>query len=353
MGVEKLIDSLEHVSQFLGENALKVQEDVFNKFVRDNVIRINKELISKGLIMKGIVVFNEKWGNESAGINIMSNKVYPMVTFEEELSVAEKLRLFESNILQIEETALEAATTIHKNRLMYEEVFSEILSELKKEEGFPNPELLALSFDCYYADLDGIGQLIIRYDKKLIYSMKTFLYMKKNRFSSGAKIMFQQEIVKAWNNILHEQKALQLKELKKYLLEVLGTSNFIIVENLPNNTLFDIDQKKISIHFDLSNKELKKLFEFSIQEVKEKIYLLENAMELPEKVEDIFLSKRFFFIFKEERKTYNDIYRLYECRGVRKKCLLVVFKNGIRLSGRPRRRVLQALGYGKQFQPTK
>jgi hypothetical protein len=55
----------------------------------------------------------------------------------------------------------------------------------------------------------------------------------------------------------------------------------------------------------------------------------------------------YFYKFIEERIIDGVKYTLYYYKGLDKKRLYVAFKNGIRVNGNERKRVIKILGYGK------
>lgn len=354
MELEKLIDSLEVVSSFLGDETKEkeLQNEVYSKFVQTELERINSDLISKGLIEKKIAVLSDgKWHGGNENVSILSQKVYPVVYFEPSLTGIEKLRLFDEKLEDIQAKALEIATNIKKNRDKRTVMYNELIKELREEGLFKHPELVTLTFNCYYTDLDGVGSLTIRYDNSYLDSLKVFLHGPESseRFLENEKAHIKVMVQDTWKKQQEKRKQQQMKDLKDYLESVLRRNYFKISEDLPVGTAYDLDKNEVSFNFDLSNEELKAEFEGHIQSSIDKIYEYEQLTEVNGPLKDIDLSKRFYYIFKEEKTVGEDIYRLYECRGTKRKALLKVFKNGIQLKGNARRRALKELGYGREL----
>jgi hypothetical protein len=230
----------------------------------------------------------------------------------------------------------------------------DVCLELRSEEEvFSKPNRLDFSLTSYYTHKDGNYYIKIYHNEKQLCTENIDLYVKVYDESKMEKIKIpiKNMIKNAWKAKEQKRKDEKAKELR-FFANNTGSKynqrfNFEVVENLPKGVMYNIDQQKIHLDFDLENQSLKEKFKREALLPIFKIFEYENLEEIHGKLEDIRVSKRYYYLFKEEKIIENDCYQFYECKGTHNKKLLKVFKNGKQLKGKSRTKTLKQLGYGR------
>lgn len=350
MNTEKIIDSLSELTCLLGEEeGKKLEKQVFERFVKVHLEKINASLIKKKLIEEPIAHYVEPFETMKGNVNLLSSNVGLIWEFTADMGVDQKLREFEEKFPTLAKQALAIAEKIYASRSFYKKMFKELLAELKDDEAFHNSDLLHYTFKRYYTVADGISTFSFFENKNIIKSWNIMLYKEvEPKLYSAFKEDFKEEILAAWKEQNDKLKQVQIKMLKAYVFKLLGRNEFEVSTDLPNKIYFDMEQKKISIFFDLANEELKKSFEEEIEQWKKRIYQLDSTLHTDEVLKDVRLSQSHYFLFKKEVKVEEDVYHIYHSRGIHKKPILRIFKNGTQLKGRAKRRASQLLCLGKK-----
>lgn len=351
--LKDIIQSIDCLTKLYGTDEEKhaFQEEMCKKIVEQEVKKINIPLINQGYIEKDMLFFHNGKEKSLNSVDLLNNRLF---TFSSDLSIIENLALLDEKLTTISQNCLASAQKIKENKEKVKELVYAACMELRAEESiFSHPHTLNVMFEPYYSYKEGSYKARIHYNEKQLcteffeltinkYTEKTFNNMKES---------MKNTIKNAWTAKERQKKEKKAKELRLFANSVGEEYNerftFEVVEHLPKNAMYNIDEQKISLAFDLENEQLKETFKKEALLPIHTIFDYEKKKEVNGKLKNIRFSSRYYYEFKEEKMVENDCYHLYECKGTLKKALLKVFKNGKQVTGRKRVQTLKKLGYGR------
>ena len=218
-----------------------------------------------------------------------------------------------------------------------------------------------------------VGIIKNEYLQSLRPRMKEIMQETKEYFTSQTEIVFSEDIsepmvyrTKENEVVIHSDMAtsptmyravmdqvnkidlkIKAKKISSALKMIHIDLDFMIVER--NEPLYDMEKGEVSAHFDVEDVQLKKQFS---KELREKLRQIKYYSQIDNinhhNPKNVIIADIAHFRFLKQIENENEIYRLYESKLEKtKKSYLVLYRNGIKLKGRQRKRTLKEIGYGR------